>query len=90
MLSKITKPTDEKIHYNDDDISIINQYDYRAKYAGVAFQAYNLTQHLNALESEYFSIFFKIYVKSLIKYQFILICCRIYNINSCKTKNLII
>ncbi len=51
MLSGLTKPVSGQICYSGEDISKINQYDYRSKYVGVIFQAYNLLPHLTALEN---------------------------------------
>lgn len=51
MLSGLTKPTEGVISYKDQNISSINQYDYRSKYVGVIFQSYNLLPHLSAKEN---------------------------------------
>ncbi len=51
MLSGLTKPSEGKIYYNDTDITGMNQYDYRSKYVGVIFQAYNLLPTLTAEEN---------------------------------------
>ncbi len=51
MLSGLNKPTSGAIYYGDKDISTINAYDYRSKYVGVIFQAYNLLPHLSAIEN---------------------------------------
>ncbi len=51
MLSGLTRPTNGEIIYNDKNISTISQYDYRSKYVGVIFQAYNLLPHLTAVEN---------------------------------------
>ncbi len=56
MLSGLTKPTVGKIFYNDSDITGMNQYDYRSKYVGVIFQAYNLLPNLTAEENVILSI----------------------------------
>lgn len=51
MLSGLTKPTAGTIYYKDKDITKINQYDYRSKFVGVIFQAYNLLPYLTAKEN---------------------------------------
>ncbi len=51
MLSALAKPTNGVIYYNEQDISKMSQYDYRSKYVGVIFQAYNLLPHLTAKEN---------------------------------------
>lgn len=51
MLSGLTKPTSGTIYYKDKDITKINQYDYRSKFVGVIFQAYNLLPYLTAKEN---------------------------------------
>lgn len=56
MLSGLTKPTDGTILYKDKDITRINQYDYRSKYVGVIFQAYNLLPYLTAKENTMLSM----------------------------------
>lgn len=56
MLSGLTKPTQGTIFYKDQDITKINQYDYRSKYVGVIFQAYNLLPYLTAKENTILSM----------------------------------
>lgn len=56
MLSGLTKPTSGSIYYKDKDITKINQYDYRSKYVGVIFQAYNLLPYLTAKENAMLSM----------------------------------
>lgn len=51
MLSGLTPPTNGQIFYNRTNIASINQYDYRSKYVGVIFQAYNLLPYLTATEN---------------------------------------
>lgn len=51
MLSGLTRPVNGFIKYDGQDITEINQYDYRSKYVGVIFQAYNLLPHLTATEN---------------------------------------
>lgn len=51
MLSGLTRPTNGEIMYNEKNIAKISQYDYRSKYVGVIFQAYNLLPHLTAVEN---------------------------------------
>lgn len=56
MLSGLTKPTSGNIYYKEKDITKINQYDYRSKYVGVIFQAYNLLPYLTAKENAMLSM----------------------------------
>lgn len=56
MLSGLTKPTSGEILYKDKSITKINQYDYRSKYVGVIFQAYNLLPYLTAKENAMLSM----------------------------------
>ncbi len=51
MLSGLVRPKKGKILYKGDDVAKLNQYDYRSKYVGVIFQAYNLIPHLTAIEN---------------------------------------
>ncbi len=56
MLSGLTKPTSGTILYKEKDITKINQYDYRSKFVGVIFQAYNLLPYLTAKENAMLSM----------------------------------
>ena len=51
LLSQLTKPTEGKILYNGLDVSEVDQYLYRSKYAGVIFKSFNLLMHLTAVEN---------------------------------------
>ena len=51
MLSGLKAPTSGSVFYKDKDIKEMSQYDYRSKYVGVIFQAYNLLPHLTAIEN---------------------------------------
>lgn len=51
MLSGLTNPKEGEILYNGKNISKISQYDFRSKYVGVIFQAYNLLPNLTAIEN---------------------------------------
>lgn len=51
LLSGLAKPTNGEIHFEDKDIRLIDQYEYRSKYVGVIFQSFNLLSHLTAAEN---------------------------------------
>ncbi|MBE5926743.1 MAG: ABC transporter ATP-binding protein [Lachnospiraceae bacterium] len=51
VLSGLAKPTSGEIYYDDKNMKDTNKYEYRSKYVGVVFQAYNLLTKLTALEN---------------------------------------
>lgn len=51
ILSGLAKPTSGTIQYDGKDIKDVNKYDFRSKYVGVVFQAYNLLTKFTALEN---------------------------------------
>lgn len=51
ILSGLAKPNSGHIYYNDKSIEKTNKYDFRSKYVGVVFQAYNLLTKFTALEN---------------------------------------
>jgi putative ABC transport system ATP-binding protein len=56
LLSGLCSPTGGTISINGQDITLMDKYDYRSKYVGVIFQAYNLLPKLTALENVILSI----------------------------------
>ena len=51
LMAGLEKPTGGKIIYDGNDISKINEDEYRSKNVGVVFQSFNLLPHLTALEN---------------------------------------
>ena len=51
LMSLLAKPTSGQIFYEDKDITNMDPYVYRSKYAGVIFQSYNLLMNMTALEN---------------------------------------
>ena len=51
LLSGLANPTDGSIEYDGKDIKKIDKYNFRSKYIGVIFQAYNLLTKFTALEN---------------------------------------
>lgn len=51
VLSGLAKPTSGEIYYDGKNMKDTNKYEYRSKYVGVVFQAYNLLTKLTALEN---------------------------------------
>lgn len=51
LMAGLEKPTGGKIVYDGNDISNINEYEYRSKNVGVVFQSFNLLPHFTALEN---------------------------------------
>lgn len=51
LMSGLDTPTSGRIMYEDNDISKIDEDEYRSKKIGVVFQSFNLLPHLTALEN---------------------------------------
>lgn len=51
LMSGLDTPTSGRIMYEDNDISKIDEDEYRSKKVGVVFQSFNLLPHLTALEN---------------------------------------
>lgn len=51
LLSGLANPTDGSIEFNGKSIKKIDKYNFRSKYIGVIFQAYNLITKFTALEN---------------------------------------
>ncbi len=51
LLSGLARPTEGTIEYNGKNIKKIDKYNFRSKYIGVIFQAYNLITKFTALEN---------------------------------------
>ncbi len=51
LLSGLAEPTSGKIYYKEQDIAMMNKYDFRSKYVGVIFQNFNLLSKLTAVEN---------------------------------------
>ena len=51
LLSRLTKPSEGTILFEDQDISKISQYEYRSKNVGVIFQSFNLLPQYSAIEN---------------------------------------
>ncbi len=51
LLAGLELPSMGTILYNGKDLSTIDLDEYRSKYIGIIFQAYNLLPHMNALEN---------------------------------------
>ena len=56
LVSALTKPTEGKILYKDQDISEIDTYEYRSRYVGVIFQSFNLLPLYTARENVVLSL----------------------------------
>lgn len=51
LMSGLDTPSSGRIMYEDNDISKIDEDEYRSKKVGVVFQSFNLLPHLTALEN---------------------------------------
>ena len=51
LMSGLDTPSRGRIMYEDNDISKIDEDEYRSKKVGVVFQSFNLLPHLTALEN---------------------------------------
>lgn len=51
LMSGLDTPSSGRIMYEDNDISKIDEDEYRSKKVGVVFQSFNLFPHLTALEN---------------------------------------
>lgn len=51
LMSGLDTPSNGRIMYEDNDISKIDEDEYRSKKVGVVFQSFNLLPHLTALEN---------------------------------------